>query len=64
MNEYKNLKTYFELNMDKDKSYKFYDELEYYIISDYRSSCEFTNDDIIFLESLGYLVDDFEVEEY
>ena len=64
MNEYKNLKTYFELNMDKDKSYQFYDELEYYIISDYRSSCEFTNDDIIFLESLGYLVDDFEVEEY
>ena len=37
MNEYKNLKTYFELNMDKDKSYQFYDELEYYIISDYRS---------------------------
>lgn len=41
-----------------------YDEQLIYCIMDYTSSCEFTEEDIIYLDSLGYTVEDFIEEEY
>lgn len=41
-----------------------YDEQLVYCIMDYNSGWEFTEEDIIYLDSLGYTVEDFIEEEY
>lgn len=59
---YESLEKYYYANMEANEENPFYTEEQYYIIADYGSSCEYTNKDIEFMESLGYYLEDFELD--
>ena len=60
---YESLEIYYNANMEVSENSPFYTEEQYYIISDYGSSCEYTDKDIKFMESLGYYPEDFELDQ-
>ena len=62
MGMYESLEIYYNANMETPKDSPFYTEEQYYILADYGSSCEYTSEDIKFMESLGYYVEDFELD--